>query len=164
MVSKGQKPHAIVYSCSDSRVPAEIVFDQKLGEIFSVRSAGQAVDDTELASIEYALEHLGSKLIVVMGHTSCGAVKAAYETLGGKDAGSPSLNKLVGDIQPRIKDVVKEKPSKDFEIEVWANASKITEDLVKRSEIIKKHVESGSVKIVPAIYHLESGLVDWDAK
>lgn len=163
-LTKGQKPHAIVYSCSDSRVPAEIVFDQKLGEIFSVRSAGQAIDDTELASIEYALEHLGSKLIVVMGHTSCGAVKAAYETLGGKDAGSPSLNKLVADIQPRIKDVAKETPSKDFEIEVWSNASKITEELVKRSEIIRKHVESGEVKIVPAIYHLDSGVVDWDGK
>ena len=80
-LSSGQQPHAIVLSCSDSRVPPELVFDQKLGEIFVVRTAGEALGDNAVGSIEYAVEHLGSRLIVVMGHTSCGAVKAAHATL-----------------------------------------------------------------------------------
>lgn len=102
-LSEGQKPHAIVLSCSDSRVPPEIIFDQKLGEVFVVRTAGQSLDSMAIASIEYAVAHLGSNLILVMGHESCGAVKAALSTLNGGDAGSPSLNKLVGDLHPRLK-------------------------------------------------------------
>lgn len=74
-LSTGQKPHTIVLSCSDSRVPPEVLFDQKLGEIFVIRTAGQAIDSSVLASIEYAVSHLGTNLIVVMGHESCGAVK-----------------------------------------------------------------------------------------
>lgn len=161
-LESGQAPHAIVYSCSDSRVPAEIIFDQKLGEIFGIRSAGQAIDQVQIASIEYALEHLGSKLIVVMGHTSCGAVKAAYHTKPDEDAGSPALNFLVKDIQPRIQEITVNGHSENFEKEAWINAQKITAELSKRSEIIKKHLDSGKVKIVPALYHLDSGVVSWE--
>ncbi|MGZ3798075.1 MAG: carbonic anhydrase, partial [Pseudobdellovibrionaceae bacterium] len=88
----GQKPHTIILSCSDSRVPPEVLFDQKLGEIFVIRTAGEALDNAAIASVEYALEHLGSHLLVVMGHESCGAVKAAFSTLKGEDAGSPALD------------------------------------------------------------------------
>ena len=86
--SGGQKPGAIVVSCSDSRVPPELIFDQGLGDIFSVRTAGQALDTYSIASVEYAIEHLGSKVIVVMGHSSCGAVKAAATTPEGKSTGA----------------------------------------------------------------------------
>lgn len=87
-LSTGQAPQAIVLSCSDSRVAPEIVFDQKLGEMFTVRSAGEALSSQAIASIEFAIAKLGSKLIVVMGHTKCGAIKAAVDTLSGGSAGS----------------------------------------------------------------------------
>lgn len=160
-LSKGQAPHTIVLSCSDSRVPPEIVFDQKLGEIFVVRTAGQTLDPTSLASMEYAIEHLGTRLILVMGHTSCGAVKAALGTLNGSDAGSPNLNKLVADIHPRIKTFAGKEPSAHVEDESWANARGVAKDLLNRSGIIEEKVRSGQVKIVASLYHLDSGSVDF---
>ncbi len=139
-----------------------MVFDQKLGEIFTVRTAGEALDPGSIASIEYAVEHLGSKLILVMGHTNCGAVKAAVSTFGGKDAGSPNLNKLVDDIHPRIKQFEGKTPSKDFEAEGWANVSGVAKDLLERSEILAAKVKSGEVKIQEALYHLDTGVVHWE--
>lgn len=160
-LSSGQKPHAIVLSCSDSRVPPEIVFDQKLGEIFVVRTAGEALDSAAIASIEYAVSHLGSNLIVVMGHESCGAVKAALSTLAGGDAGSPSLNKLVGDIHPRLQRFSRIPASAGVIAESWANVEGVTADLAARSEIIQHAVESGELRIQKALYHLDSGGVEW---
>ncbi|HPI40040.1 MAG TPA: carbonic anhydrase [Pseudobdellovibrionaceae bacterium] len=155
----GQKPHAIVLSCSDSRVPAEIVFDQKLGEIFSVRTAGESLDSSAIASIEYAIEHLGSRLIVVLGHTYCGAVNAALDTSVGGDAGSPHLNKLVSDIQPRILSFMGKERAKDIEQESWSNTKGVAKDLMDRSNIISTRVKSGDVKIVSSMYYLDSGKV-----
>ena len=160
-LSKGQKPHAIVLSCSDSRVPPEILFDQKLGEIFVVRTAGQSLDSSAVASIEYAVSHLGSNLIVVMGHESCGAVKAALSTISGADAGSPSLNKLVGDLHPRLARFSRAPASAGYMNESWANVEGVANDLAARSEIIQKSIESGEVKIEKALYHLGSGSVEW---
>jgi carbonic anhydrase len=160
-LSTGQKPHTIVLSCSDSRVPPEVLFDQKLGEIFVVRTAGQALDSSVIASIEYAVSHLGSNLIVVMGHESCGAVKAALGTLSGGDAGSPSLNKLVADIHPRLARFSRQPASEGVKVESWSNVEGVATDLAARSEIIQKAIESGQVKIEKALYHLGSGTVDW---
>lgn len=160
-LSSGQKPHAIVLSCSDSRVPPEVLFDQKLGEIFVIRTAGQAIDSSVLASIEYAVSHLGTNLIVVMGHESCGAVKAALSTLNGGDAGSPSLNKLVGDIHPRLKRFSRLPASANVVNESWSNVEGVAADLTSRSEIIQSAVESGELHIEKALYHLGSGVVDW---
>ncbi len=157
----GQKPYAIVLSCSDSRVPPELIFDQKLGEIFVVRTAGQSLDSSAIASIEYAVSHLGSNLIVVMGHESCGAVKAALATLKGGDAGSPSLNKLVGDLHPHLKRFSELSQTDGVIVESWANVQGVALDLVDRSEIIKKLVDSGEVQIQNALYHLGSGVVEW---
>src|SRR6478609_6828353 len=81
-LKKGQHPFAVIVSCSDSRVPAEIIFDQGLGDIFSIRTAGNVIGDYELGSLEYAVEHLGCKLIVVMGHKDCGAIKAFIDSKG----------------------------------------------------------------------------------
>ena len=158
-LASGQKPHTVVVSCSDSRVPPEIIFDEKLGEIFVVRTAGETLDPTSLGSIEYALEHLGTKNIVVLGHTNCGAVKAAFSTLNGQDAGSENLNKLVQDIHPRIQQFKNKTPSHDYYDEGLANASGVAADLVKRSHIIAEKVEHNGVKITPAIYDLDTGKV-----
>lgn len=160
-LAEGQKPHAIVLSCSDSRVPPEVVFDQKLGEIFTVRTAGQALDSSAIASIEYAVAHLGSNLIVVMGHESCGAVKAALSTLAGGDAGSPSLNKLVGDLHPRLQRFSRQPASAGVVMESWANVEGVANDLRARSEIIQQALESGELRIEKAIYHLSDGNVEW---
>lgn len=159
-LSKGQHPHAIVLSCSDSRVPPEIVFDQKLGEIFVVRTAGEDPDASALASIEYAIEHLHPQLLVVMGHTSCGAVKAAIE-VGDKDAGSPALNTLVHNIQPRLGAYQGRMPSSELKDESWQEADGVAKDLMAKSEIIKKSVESGKLKIVTALYQTSNGKVDF---
>lgn len=161
-LSGGQKPHSIVLSCSDSRVPPEIVFDQKLGEIFVVRTAGQSSDYSATASIEYAIEHLGPRLIVVMGHTSCGAVKAAYGTPEGKSAGSPDLDRLVAEIRPRIKNLSSAEPSEHYHTEGWANARSVARELVQKSEIIRAKVESGAVLVQPALYNMETGFVSFD--
>lgn len=160
-LSTGQKPHAIVLSCSDSRVPPEIVFDQALGEIFVIRVAGEALDSSVVASIEYAIEHLGSRLLVVMGHSQCGAVKAALATKEGESAGSSDLDRLVGDIRPRLKTVAKEKPSTNFEVESAVNADGVARDLLKRSEIIRKKVEAGSLLIKTALYRIDTGKVSF---
>ena len=159
-LGKGQHPHAIVLSCADSRVPPETVFDQALGEVFVVRTAGESLDSSVIASLEYAVEHLGPRLLVVMGHTSCGAVKAALETPEDKSAGSPSLDKLVGDIRPRIPNrTPAAAPSAGLEIESAANAQGVAADLLKRSEIIRARVEKGDLLIKPALYYLDSGSV-----
>jgi carbonic anhydrase len=157
----GQKPHTIVLSCSDSRVPPEVLFDQKLGEIFVVRTAGEALDDAAIASIEYALEHLGSHLLVVMAHESCGAVKAALATLGGGDAGSPALNALVKDIHPRIRKFLGREPSKGYVSEAKANAAGVARDLVARSEIVASKLKTDALQIETAVYHLGSGWVEF---
>jgi carbonic anhydrase len=160
-LEKGQKPHTIVLSCSDSRVPPELVFDQKLGEVFVVRTAGQSLDFAAIASIEYAVSHLGSNLIVAMGHESCGAVKAALGTLKGGDAGSPWLNKLVQDLHPRLKRFSDLTPTDKVLVESWVNVDGTVEDLLNRSAIVKELVERGDVKIQKALYHLGSGSVEW---
>ncbi len=164
-LSTAQSPHSVVLSCSDSRVPPEIVFDQKLGEIFTVRTAGESLSASAVGSIEYAVQKLGSRLIVVLGHTNCGAVKAAVETLGGKTTGSDNLDQLVADIHPRIRSKFDAKnPSQDLKAESWLNAQGVAQDLLKRSPLLAKAVESGSVKIQVGLYHLSDGVVEFEPK
>jgi carbonic anhydrase len=155
-----QHPHAIVLSCSDSRVPPEIVFDQKLGEIFTIRTAGEALDYSEIASIEYAIEHLHSPLLVVMGHTQCGGIKAAMATSVEKIK-SPYLAKMVQDIQPRIQYWKTHQHSVDYAEESFANAIGISKDLRLKSKIIDEAVTQGKLQIVAALYFVDSGLVVW---
>lgn len=160
-LSKGQTPHSIVLSCSDSRVPPEIVFDQKLGEIFTVRTAGESLDNAGIASMEYAVSHLGAKQLVVMGHTSCGAVKAALATLDGSDAGSPALNALVHDIHPRVASYKRKPQSVGARDEAWSNVNGVAADLLERSIILAKLVGEGKLKIRKALYDLETGKVEF---
>lgn len=150
----GQEPYAIVLSCADSRVVPELAFDSGLGELFVVRVAGNIANNSSIASIEYAVAHCGSKVIVVLGHQSCGAVTAA---VNGGDNGH-NLNHLLSHITPAIyasgegasiTDVVKK------------NAEMTAQELQNRSSIIRNAVAEGTVKIAPAYYNLDSGKVDF---
>lgn len=151
----GQKPYAIILSCADSRVVPELAFDAGLGELFVIRVAGNVANTSSMASIEYAVAHLGTGIIVVLGHESCGAVTAA---VNGGDNGH-NLNHLLSHITPAIAasgvgasiaNVVKE------------NARQNAEELKNRSSIIGNAVAKGDVRIVPAYYNLDSGKVDFD--
>lgn len=157
-----QKPHSIVLACSDSRVPPEIVFDQKLGEIFVARSIGESLDSSTIASIEYAISHLGSRLIVVMGHENCGAVKMAVSSAPGASSGSPALDQVAASLKPHLKDMTEADHSLNWVNETAANARGVAADLMARSNLIRESVQSGKVQIKVAIYHLHSGVVDFE--
>ena len=145
-LTMGQKPFAIILCCADSRVAPEICFDQKLGDIFVIRNAGNVVDDVVLGSIEYGAEHLGSPLMVVLGHTGCGAVTAACE--GGE------LPENICAIVKKIKPSVKAGSSVN---EVSrANAVAMAEQI--KTDPIIKHM---GTTVVPAIYDIASGEVVW---
>lgn len=161
-VTNEQKPHSIILSCSDSRVPPEVVFDQKLGELYVIRTAGESLDSAVIASIEYAVEHLGSNLLVVMGHSSCDAVKASFKTSVGGDTGSPHFNALVADMQPRIAGRMKGPASENFITEGWDNARGVAQTLLEKSKVIRDAAKSGSLRVETALYHLESGTVEWN--
>jgi carbonic anhydrase len=148
----GQKPFAIILSCADSRVVPELIFDTGLGELFVLRVAGNVANTSTIASIEYAVAHLGTKLIVVLGHQSCGAVTAA---IAGGDNGY-NLNHLLAHIQPAISS------SEDSSVDgvVRENAAKTCQELAERSAIIGGALADG-LKITPAWYVLESGKVEY---
>ncbi len=150
----GQQPYAIVLSCADSRVVPELAFDTGLGELFVVRVAGNVANTSSMASIEYAVAHCGSKVIVVLGHQSCGAVTAA---VSGGDNGY-NLNHLLAHITPAINASGEGASVTDV---VKKNAEMTAQELCNRSSIIGKAVASGDVKIVPAYYNLDSGMVDF---
>lgn len=162
-LSSGQKPHTIVLSCSDSRVPPEILFDQKLGEIFVVRTAGESLDDMGIGSIEYALSHLGARHVLVLGHTHCGAVKAACATLTGGDAGSSSLNALVKDMHPRLQEFKgKTEFSKGYADETWAGARGAALELANKSQIVHNLLKDKKIMISTGVYDIENGKVEFN--
>lgn len=149
----GQQPFAIVLSCADSRVVPELAFDTGLGEIFVVRVAGNIANSSSIASIEYAVAHLGCKVIVVLGHESCGAVTAA---VAGGDNGY-NLNHLLSHITPAIAASGEGASIADV---IKKNAALTVEELKNRSAIIGKAVDSGALEIQAAYYHLDSGRVE----
>lgn len=153
----GQHPFAIVVGCSDSRVPPEIVFDQGLGDIFVVRTAGQVIDNVSLGSIEYGVEHLGVPLIVVLGHDSCGAVEATVE--GGKPAGH--MDSLVNFILPAVEEArASGNESEILDSAIDNNVRNIV-DLLNTSEpILSEKIAKGELTIVGARYHLDDGSVE----
>ena len=150
----GQEPYAIILSCADSRVVPELAFDTGLGELFVVRVAGNVANTSSMASIEYAVAHCGSKLVVVLGHQSCGAVTAA---VNGGDNGY-NLNHLLAHITPAIAASDSNASITDV---VKKNADLTVSELCNRSSIIGNAVASGDVKVVPAYYNLDSGKVDF---
>lgn len=150
---KGQHPFAIILSCADSRVAPELAFDQGLGDVFVIRVAGNVANTSSVASIEYAVAHLGVKLIVVMGHESCGAVTAAIQ---GEDNGY-NLNHLLAHLTPAV-EAAKGEPVNAV---VKTNAKLTAEHLRERSSIIENAVQTGGLRIVPAYYNLKDGKVDF---
>lgn len=153
-LTSGQSPYAIILSCADSRVVPELAFDTGLGEIFVVRVAGNVANSSSIASIEYAVAHLGTPVIVVLGHQSCGAVTAA---IAGGDNGY-NLNHLLSHVAPAIAASPEDASVNDV---VRTNASMNAQELQTRSGIIRGAVESGKLKIVSAYYHLDSGKVEY---
>lgn len=160
-LTESQAPNAIVLSCSDSRVPPEQIFDQGLGKVFTVRVAGNVLNSDAIASIEYAISHLGSHLIVVLGHDSCGAVSAAVTTPPGKSAGSPNLDHLLAEIRTNLGST--RTTATSLEESIKKNVSVVTSSLSKRSKIVHDALASEQVRIVQGIYDLHSGEVTfWD--
>ena len=154
-LTKDQHPFAVIVSCSDSRVPPEIVFDQGLGDLFVVRVAGNVIDDHGLGSIEYAVDHLGARLIVVLGHQSCGAVKAAKETIAAKSKAPGHIQSLVTAIQPAVEATAKS----DLGATVEANVKNVVQALRRSTPILKPKVDSGEVQIIGGYYSLDTGAV-----
>ena len=158
-LTKGQSPYAIILCCSDSRVPPEIIFDQGLGEIFVVRVAGNVADPIVLGSIEYAAEHLGSPLMMVLGHSRCGAVTAAVTE--GKAEGN--IGAILETISPAVKAAQSEAKGKGqaeiVEAAADQNVRLVCSSLIAQSKIIKHLVDHGKLKIVGAKYDLDDGKV-----
>lgn len=157
----GQKPIATILSCSDSRVPPEYVFDQGLGDLFIVRVAGNVADEVALGSIEYAAEHLGTPLLLVLGHASCGAVKA---TLEAHDAPEGNIGALIRLILPGVRqarDSIKYKPGANLvDLAVRANVTSSLTSILKRSEALFHLVNTGRLTVAKGVYHLDSGAVE----
>jgi carbonic anhydrase len=155
-LAKGQHPFAVVLGCSDSRVPPEIVFDQGLGDLFVIRDAGNTLDNEVLGTIEYAVEHLGSRLIVVLGHEGCGAVIAA---VGG--GAVPGHIKTVTDaIAPAYRES-KSQPGDKVHNCVLANARRSARRLRVTAPILKHLAEKGELKVVAADYDIATGKVEF---
>ena len=153
-LESGQDPCALILGCADSRVPPELLFDQGLGDLFVVRVAGNVLDDDILGTIEYAVEHLHTRLIVVLGHEKCGAVTAAVE--GGDAPGH--LKALVQAIQPSV-DATRNDPGDKIHNCVVANARRVAGQIRLSEPILKEAIEKHGVKVVSAIYALDTGKV-----
>jgi len=153
-LSTGQKPFAVVISCSDSRVDPETVFDQGLGDLFVVRDAGNVVDKVTLGSIEYGAEHLNAPLIVVLGHENCGAVKATVD----KSKVSDNIQGIIDKIDISLKTVEAKNTSKDKIYQEVEDANiKNTISEIEKDPTIEELVKENKVKVVGAKYHIETG-------
>lgn len=156
-VSEGQYPFATIVGCSDSRVPNEIIFDQGLGDLFIVRTAGQVSSYASWGSIEFAEEILGTKLIVVLGHTKCGAVNAAVslpEVPG-------HIITLINAIKPAVEKAKKKEPSSLLDAAIRENIAMQVEQLKGLEPVLAKRVREGSIKIIGALYDLNSGEIEF---
>jgi carbonic anhydrase len=165
-LAAGQEPFAIILGCSDSRVPAEIVFDQGLGDLFVIRVAGNIVAPSQVGSVEFAAERFGTRLVVVLGHSACGAVLATLEELERPtESRSPNLYSIVDRIRPSLESL--------FDSDLRHN----TEDLVKHavraniraavnqlrhgSQLLERLIHNGELMVVGAEYSLDTGVVDF---
>jgi carbonic anhydrase len=155
---EGQYPFAVILSCMDSRTSTELIFDQGLGDIFSIRIAGNIVNNDILASIEYAVKYIGSKVLMVLGHTECGAIKSAKT--GVTDG---HITALLSRIQPSIsKALLKDEQDHLFsDNAAYANVENSLEEILTRSEIVKELFKKGEIGIVGGVYNIETGEVDF---
>lgn len=159
--SSGQHPYAVVLTCADSRVPPEIFLDQGIGDIFTIRVAGNVANNDEIASAEYAIEHFASPVCAVIGHTECGAVKAVVNG----DHEPEDIGRMVVHIGEAFAKTKKHNPNLEGKalvnetarVNVWESV----EDMIKGSEIIARKVRAGDLRIIGGVYNLETGKVDW---
>lgn len=162
----GQQPFAVILGCSDSRVPAELVFDQGLGDLFVIRVAGNIVAPSGIGSVEFAVEQFGTPLVVVLGHTLCGAVSATLSALlDGASPASKNLNSIVSRIRPALEGWVKPGAVESREqlraLAARANVRASVHQLRHGSELLEARVLAGQLSIVGAEYDLETGQVDF---
>ena len=155
---EGQYPFAVILSCMDSRTSVELVFDQGLGDLFSIRIAGNVVNSDIIASIEYAVKYIGSKVLMVLGHTECGAIKSAKQ--GVTDG---HITHLLRRIQPSIsKAMLNDDANYLFSDKVaYANVENSLEEILTHSEIVKTMFKQGQIGIVGGVYNVENGEVDF---
>jgi carbonic anhydrase len=156
-LTKSQHPFAIILSCSDSRVPPEIVFDQGLGDLFIIRVAGNVLNDEGLGSIEYGVDVLGARLIIVLGHQSCGAVDAAMKTIAAKGKAPGHIQSLVTAIKP----VIDSTPKGNLDTTIKANVKHVVDALRSSTPILKARVDSGDVQVIGGYYSLDTGSVSF---
>jgi len=153
-VIEGQHPFAVIVGCSDSRVPPEIIFDQGLGDLFVVRLAGHVLKNDALGSIEYAVEHLGTRLIMVLGHDGCGAVTAVVQ--GGEAPGH--IGGIFNAIAPAVQKA-KSRPGDLLKNAIRENVAMVVEQMKSSAPLLQAQAKNGGLKIVGAHYHLNDGKV-----
>ena len=165
-LAASQEPFAIVLGCSDSRVPAEIVFDQGLGDLFVIRVAGNIVAPSQVGSVEFAAERFGTRLVVVLGHTLCGAILATLEELGRPtDNQSPNLRAIVDRVRPSVEGLLSTDLRYDRDAlvrhAVRANIRSSANQLRHGSQILEQLIQDDGLLVVGAEYSLESGVVNF---
>ena len=165
-LAAGQEPFAIILGCSDSRVPAEIVFDQGLGDLFVIRVAGNIVAPSQVGSVEFAAERFGTRLVAVLGHSNCGAILATLEELGRPGEGqSPNLRSIVDRVRPSVEGLLASGLRQDTEAlvreAVRANIRASAHHLRHGSRILEQLIQSDGLLVVGAEYSLETGVVDF---
>ncbi|HZP63371.1 MAG TPA: carbonic anhydrase [Terriglobales bacterium] len=157
-LATGQQPRVVVLTCSDSRVPPELIFDQSLGDLFVIRTAGNIADAVGLGSIEYAVEHLGSSVLVVLGHEKCGAVTAACS--GGKMP-TANLQAIVDKVSPAVLKAKQYATSDELlNAAIRENVDQSAKDILANSEVLRQALKEGKLTIFEAIYKLDSGEVE----
>jgi carbonic anhydrase len=169
-VAAAQEPFAIILGCSDSRVPAEIVFDQGLGDLFVIRVAGNIVAPSQVGSVEFAAERYHTRLVVVLGHSQCGAILATLEELGRPTADqSRNLRSIVDRIRPAVEELVTRNHTRDYPSghdalvhqAVRANIRVSANQLRHGSEMLEQAIQKNGLVVVGAEYSLETGVVDF---
>jgi carbonic anhydrase len=162
----GQEPFAVILGCSDSRVPAETVFDQGLGDLFVIRVAGNIVAPSQIGSVEFAVERFGIPLVVVLGHTNCGAVSATLADLHSPHPGrSHNVMSIVGRIRPTVEPLfgteLRNHPEKLLQAATRANISASTNQLRHSSPLLEQLIQEGRLTVVGAEYSLETGVTEF---
>lgn len=162
----GQAPFAIVLGCSDSRVPAEIIFDQGIGDLFVIRVAGNIVAPSQVGSVEFAAEQFGTRLVVVMGHSNCGAISATLDELESPETTrSPNLRRIVEFVRPSVETLFETDLRNDraalMKHSVRSNVRASAKHLRHGSSILENLIEKDGLLVVGAEYSLETGLVDF---
>jgi carbonic anhydrase len=155
---EGQYPFAVILSCMDSRTSSELIFDQGLGDLFSIRVAGNIVNEDILASIEYAVKYVGSKVLMVLGHTGCGAIKSAKQ--GVEDG---HITNLLHRIKPALSKAMLTEPGKYLfdDAVAYTNVENSLEQVLHQSEIVKELFKKGEIGIVGGVYNIDNGAVDF---